>query len=143
MKVLVAHGPNLNMLGVREPGVYGKDSLDAINEMLSAEADKLGMELRFFQSNSEGALVSAIQDAAGWADGLVINPAAYTHTSVALRDAVAAVDFPAVEVHLSIVYAREEFRHRWYIAPVAAGQISGFGPDSYRLALHALQSLAV
>ncbi len=141
MNVLVLHGPNLNLLGTREPGVYGADTLDAINEWLGQEAAALGITLRCVQSNSEGALVTEIQDAAGWADVLIINPAAYTHTSVALRDAVAAVGIKTIEVHLSNVYAREAFRHHSLIAPVAAGQISGFGKDSYRLALHAAKGL--
>ncbi|GMW03661.1 MAG: 3-dehydroquinate dehydratase [Candidatus Hydrogenedentota bacterium] len=135
MNVLVVHGPNLNLLGTREPEVYGSTTLDDINGMLEREAKGLGATLRIFQSNSEGALVDAIQEARGWADALIINPAAYTHTSVAIRDAIAAVGIPAIEVHLSNVYAREEFRHHSYIAPVALGQISGFGAEGYRLAL--------
>jgi 3-dehydroquinate dehydratase II len=141
MKVLVLHGPNLNLLGQREPGVYGTATLAEIDAMLKAEAEQLGMELRIRQSNSEGELVTAIQEAAGWAQTIVINPAAYTHTSVALRDAVAATGIPTIEVHLSNVYAREAFRHHSYIAPVAAGQIAGFGIHSYRLALHAAKTL--
>ena len=139
MKILVVHGPNLNMLGTREPAIYGRTTLADINAMLEEEAQQRQIELRTFQSNSEGELVTAIQDASGWADAIIINPAAYTHTSVALRDAVAAAGVPTVEVHLSNVYAREEFRHHSYIAPVAIGQIAGFGRDSYRLALLALQ----
>ena len=141
MRVQVLHGPNLNLLGQREPEVYGNVTLDDINAMLTAEAKNLGIELRITQSNSEGDLVDAIQQAAGWADAMVINPAAYTHTSVALRDAVAASEFPVIEVHLSNVYAREDFRHHSYIAPVAVGQIAGFGKDSYRLALHAVKGI--
>lgn len=139
--VLVVHGPNLNLLGSREPDVYGKVTLASIDHMLEDEAKALGMTLRAFQSNVEGELVTLIQEQGPWADGIVINPAAYTHTSVALRDAIAAVGKPTIEVHLSNVYAREPFRHHSYIAPVAAGQISGFGADSYRLALHALRRI--
>jgi len=141
MKVLVIHGPNLNTLGQREPEVYGHTTLDDINAMLTEEAGKLGIEVQFMQSNVEGELVDAIQGAVGKIDAIVINPAAYTHTSVALRDAVAAVDIPAIEVHLSNVYAREEFRHHSYIAPVAVGQIAGFGKESYRLALIAAKGI--
>lgn len=141
MNVLVVHGPNLNLLGTREPDVYGKTTLSDINAMLVEEAGKLDIELKAVQSNVEGELVNAIQEAVGWADGIVINPAAYTHTSVALRDAIAAVGLPTVEVHLSNVYKREEFRHRSLIAPVATGQIAGFGADSYRLALLAVQRI--
>lgn len=139
--VLVIHGPNLNLLGSREPDVYGKVTLATIDAMLTDEGKSLGMALRAFQSNVEGELVTRIQENAGWADGIIINPAAYTHTSVALRDAIVAVGKPTIEVHLSNVYARESFRHHSYIAPVAAGQISGFGADSYRLALHALKRI--
>jgi len=142
MKVLVLHGPNLNLLGKREPEVYGRVTLENINAMLEDEARMLGIEVKILQSNVEGELVNAIQDAASWADAIIINPAAYTHTSVALRDAIAAVGVPTIEVHLSNVYAREPFRHHSYIAPVAMGQITGFGSESYRLALHAAARLA-
>lgn len=141
MRILVLHGPNLNLLGAREPETYGTMTLDDINTMLHEEAERLGVQIRAVQSNSEGELVSAIQEARGQTDVIIINPAAYTHTSVALRDAIAAVGIPTIEVHLSNVYAREEFRHHSFIAPVAVGQISGFGPDSYRLALHAAAGL--
>jgi 3-dehydroquinate dehydratase II len=141
MKVLVVHGPNLNMLGTREPEVYGKTTLESINAMLADEAGALGIDLKTFQSNVEGELVTAIQEAAGWADAIIINPAAYTHTSVAIRDAIAAVGLPTIEVHLSNVYSREAFRHHSHIAPVAVGQIAGFGKDSYRLALIAAKGL--
>jgi len=141
MKVLVLHGPNLNLLGTREPEVYGRTTLGDIDAMLAKEAEGLGVELKTFQSNVEGELVTAIQEAAGWADALIINPAAYTHTSVALRDAIAAVGIPAIEVHLSNVYGREPFRHHSYVAPVAVGQIAGFGVESYRLALIAATGL--
>jgi len=142
MKVLVLHGPNLNLLGKREPEVYGRVTLENINAMLADEARMLGIEVKILQSNVEGELVNAIQDAASWADAVIINPAAYTHTSVALRDAIAAVAVPTIEVHLSNVYAREPFRHHSYIAPVAMGQITGFGSESYRLALHAAARVA-
>jgi 3-dehydroquinate dehydratase-2 len=139
MKILVVHGPNLNMLGTREPAVYGRTTLADINAMLQEEARQREVELRIFQSNGEGEIVTAIQDSAEWADAIIINPAAYTHTSVAIRDAIAAAALPTIEVHLSNIYAREEFRHHSYIAPIAVGQISGFGRESYRLALIALQ----
>lgn len=138
MKVLVLHGPNLNLLGVREPGVYGATSLADIEERLGAVARELGAELAFFQSNAEGALVDAIQGARGCFDGILINPAAYTHTSVALRDALLAVGLPFVEVHLSNVHAREPFRRRSLLADVAVGGVWGFGPESYILGLRGL-----
>ena len=138
LHILVLHGPNLNLLGRREPDVYGRVTLDSINAALRQAADVRGAELRVFQSSHEGALVDAFHEAADWADGAIINPAAYTHTSVALRDAIAAVDIPTVEVHLSNVSAREPFRHKSFIAPVCIGQISGFGWRSYTLALEAL-----
>lgn len=136
--ILVLHGPNLNLLGKREPGIYGSRSLAEIDQLLEAEAVTLGVTLQTFQSNHEGALVDAIQATWGVHQGLIINAGAYTHTSVALRDAIAGVNIPTVEVHLSNIYRREEFRHHSYIAPVAIGQISGFGAESYRLGLHAL-----
>lgn len=132
------HGPNLNLLGQREPGIYGSVTLDAIDQQLEQVAESLQVELSCFQSNHEGALVDAIHDAIGRHHGLLINAGAYTHTSVAIRDAIAAVAIPTVEVHLSNLYRREVFRHHSYIAPVAIGQISGFGADSYRLGLEAL-----
>ncbi|WP_224983396.1 type II 3-dehydroquinate dehydratase [Geomonas agri] len=138
MKILVLHGPNLNLLGIREPGVYGTATLDTINQALRELAAQLSLELDIVQSNSEGALVDAIQGAMGTCQGILINPAAYTHTSVAIRDAIAATALPAVEVHLSNVHAREPFRSHSFIAPVAVGQICGFGPDSYLLGLRAL-----
>jgi 3-dehydroquinate dehydratase II len=140
-RILVLHGPNLNLLGVREPGVYGTTTLEGINASLSTLAQELCVELRTVQSNSEGALVDAIQGALADCDAILINPAAYTHTSVAIRDAVAATALPAVEVHLSNIHAREAFRTHSYLAPVAVGQICGFGPDSYLLGLRALVGL--
>ena len=141
-KVLVVHGPNLNLLGQRETDIYGNTSLDDINRQLSSIAKDAGIELEFFQSNHEGDIVDVIGKAKqNGFQAILINPAAYTHTSVAIRDAVAAVDLPTIEVHLSNVYAREEFRHTSLIAPVAHGQISGFGVDSYLLGLRAIINL--
>lgn len=137
-KILVLHGPNLNLLGRREPGIYGTTTLEEINTRLQEVAADNDAELRIVQSNHEGELVTAIQDAMTWADGIVINAAAYTHTSVALRDALSAVRLPAVEVHLSNIHAREEFRRTSLIAPVCVGQICGFGWRSYVLALEAI-----
>ncbi|MBW4526847.1 MAG: type II 3-dehydroquinate dehydratase [Phormidium tanganyikae FI6-MK23] len=136
--ILVLHGPNLNLLGKREPGVYGVVTLEEINQRLEQEARSLKFELAVLQSNHEGVLVDAIQEAMGKHQGILINPGAYTHTSVAIRDAIAAVNLPTVEVHLSNIHKREAFRHHSYIAPVAIGQICGFGAESYRLGLHAL-----
>jgi len=138
INVLVLHGPNLNLLGRREPGIYGSITLDEINRLLEAEGQTLQTKVSSLQSNHEGVLVDAIHDAPENYQGILINAGAYTHTSVALRDAIAAVNLPTVEVHLSNIYRREEFRHHSYIAPVAIGQISGFGANSYRLGLHAL-----
>ncbi len=138
MKILVIHGPNLNLLGTREPDVYGAFTLDDINGSLTRLASELGCEISVIQSNSEGTLVDAIQSAQREFHGILINPAAYTHTSVALRDAISAVALPTVEVHLSNIHKREEFRRHSYIAPVAIGQIAGFGLDSYLLGLRAL-----
>jgi 3-dehydroquinate dehydratase-2 len=140
MKILVIHGPNLNLLGKRETGIYGKKTLNEINQLMRMLARELGMKLVIKQSNHEGEIVDAIQNSKGF-DGILINPAAYTHTSVAIRDAIAAVSIPAVEVHLSNIYTREEFRKNSLIAPEAKGQISGFGPDSYLLGLRALYSI--
>ena len=138
MKIFVINGPNLNLLGSREPGIYGAATLDGICSMLAETAKDLGVSVSFFQSNSEGAIVDAVQQSAGIYQGIIINPAAYTHTSVAIRDALAAVALPTVEVHLSNVYSREEFRHKSLIAPVVLGQIAGFGGSGYELALRGL-----
>ena len=142
MKVLVIHGPNLSLLGGREPDVYGRTTLAQINDMLEERAAKMGHSVKLFQSNHEGEIVDRIIDEAGWAEAIVINPAAFTHTSVAIRDAIAAVGIPTVEVHLSNIHAREEFRQTSLIAPVAVGQISGFGVRSYLLALEAVGKLS-
>ena len=136
--ILILHGPNLNLLGTREPQVYGTTALADIDEALKVEGKKLGLEVRTFQSNHEGALIDALHDAQTWAAGVIINPGGYTHTSVALRDAISAIGLPVVECHLSNTEAREEFRHKSLIAPVCVGSIKGFGWRSYLLALQAL-----
>lgn len=138
MKILVINGPNLNMLGVREPEIYGTLTLAQIEEKLHAFADVKKIELEFFQSNHEGAIVDKIQEVYGLADGILINPAAYTHTSIAIADAVAAVALPTVEVHISDIESREEFRKHSFIAPKCIAQISGHGVDGYRIGLEAL-----
>jgi 3-dehydroquinate dehydratase-2 len=138
LKILVLHGPNLNLLGLREPEIYGSLTLAQIDQQLQQTAIALGVEITTFQSNSEGALVTEIQKALGKYQGIVINAAAYTHTSVAIRDALSAVKIPTVEVHLSNIHQRESFRHFSYIAAVAIGQICGFGVNSYRLGLEAI-----
>jgi len=138
LSILVVHGPNLNLLGLREPGIYGSLTLAEINRLLESKAMELQAEVFSVQSNHEGVLVDTIHEALGKHQGIVINAGAYTHTSVALRDAIAAVNLPTVEVHLSNIYRREDFRHHSYIAPVVIGQISGFGSQSYLLGLQAL-----
>ncbi|MEB3336981.1 MAG: type II 3-dehydroquinate dehydratase [Leptolyngbyaceae bacterium] len=138
LSILVLHGPNLNLLGQREPGVYGSTTLSEINASLEQLGQTLQIQISILQSNHEGVLIDAIHSAFGQHQGILINPAAYTHTSVALRDAIASVAIPTVEVHLSNIYQREAFRHHSFIAPVAIGQVSGFGAESYRLGLQAL-----
>lgn len=138
MKFLVINGPNLNMLGTREPEKYGTTTLSDIEKEITAHAKEKGVEVDFYQSNIEGEIVTAIQKAKGIYDGIVINPAAYTHTSVALRDAILAIELPTVEIHLSNIHTREEFRHHSYTAPVCVGQITGFGKFGYIMALDAI-----
>jgi 3-dehydroquinate dehydratase-2 len=140
-RVLVIHGPNLNLLGEREPEIYGRTRLRDIDRELKRLGGELGLVVETFQSNAEGAIVDRIQRARGKSDVLLINPGAYTHTSVAIRDAIIAVDLPVIEVHLSNVYKREPFRHRSTIADIAAGRIMGFGAESYYLALRAAHRL--
>ena len=141
MKVLVINGPNLNLLGDREPEVYGKVTLEKINSEMTTLAKELKLELDFFQSNHEGEMVDKIGQARKAYKAIIMNPAAYTHTSVAIRDAVSSCALPVVEVHISNIYAREEFRHKSLIAPVCKGQISGFGLNSYLLALRAVSEI--
>ena len=138
MKILVMHGPNLNLLGEREPGIYGSDTFESVNAEIKAHAEKLGFECEVFQSNSEGALIDRLHAARLDCAGVVLNAGSYTHYSYAIRDAIAAIRIPVVEVHLSNIHARDEFRHTSVIAPVCAGQISGFGKFSYILGLEAL-----
>ena len=138
MKILVLHGPNLDLLGTREPAIYGQLTLQEINSAISALAHELAIEVTIVQSNSEGTLIDTIHSAIGSYDGVLINPAAYTHTSIAIRDALAAAALPTVEVHLSNIHSREEFRSKSFIAPIAVGQISGFALDSYLLGLRAI-----
>ena len=138
-RVLILHGPNLNMLGNREPSLYGTSTLEDINASIITHAERHNLAIEIKQSNTEGELVSWIQEAGKTFDAIIINPAAYTHTSVAIRDALASTSIPAVEVHLSNIHAREEFRHHSYIAGVALGQITGFGPFGYLLALDAIK----
>ncbi|NEP05864.1 MULTISPECIES: type II 3-dehydroquinate dehydratase [Okeania] len=136
--ILVLHGPNLNLLGLREPGIYGSETLDNINGLLEQEAEALGIKISVLQSNHEGVLVDVIHSASEQHQGIVINAGAYTHTSIAIRDAISGVNIPTVEVHLSNIYRREQFRHHSFVAPVAVGQISGFGSESYILGLKAI-----
>ena len=140
-KILVLNGPNLNLLGTRQPEIYGKSTLAEIEKKVRALAKQLGVEVDFRQSNSEGELVTWIQQSRGKFGAIVINPAAYTHTSLAMRDAISAVGVPAIEIHLSNIHQREQFRHHSFIAEVALGQIAGFGADSYLLGLRAAASL--
>jgi len=137
-KILILHGPNLNLLGTREPEIYGSLSLEEINLQLQELAAGLGIEIRIYQSNGEGELINILHDARGWADGVVFNPGGYTHTSVALRDAISSIGIPVIEVHLSNIHAREDFRQRSIIAGVCAGSIMGFGWRSYGIGLRAL-----
>lgn len=143
LKISVIHGPNLNLLGLREPDIYGTDTFDDTNRKIREHAREIGVEVRIVQSNHEGEIIDAVQDAVNWADAIVLNPGAYTHTSFAIADALRAVRLPAVEVHLSNVHAREEFRRQSVIAPAAAGQIAGFGTASYLLGLDAARYLVV
>ena len=137
-RILVIHGPNLNLLGSREPDIYGNTTLEEINGDLTSAAKEWGAEVEFFQSNYEGALVDRIQESQSWADGILINPGGLTHTSVTLRDALVATGLPIVEVHLSNIFAREEFRRSSFVSPIALGVIGGFGPMGYGLGLNAL-----
>jgi 3-dehydroquinate dehydratase-2 len=141
IKIAVIHGPNLNMLGIRDPDIYGKDNFDTVNQKIEAQAKALGLEITIQQSNSEGAIIDFVQEAMSWADAIVINPGAYTHYSYAIRDAIADSRLPTIEVHLTNVHAREEFRRHSVISPVSTGQIVGFGTNSYLLALTAAKRL--
>lgn len=138
MKVLILHGPNINLTGIREPDIYGSMTLEEIDDRLVEQGQKLGIEVICHQSNHEGVLIDALHEARKWADGVVFNPGGYSHTSVALRDAVAAIDIPVIEVHMSNIYAREDFRHQSFISSVCKGKIVGFGWKSYLLGLKAI-----
>ncbi|WP_295147422.1 type II 3-dehydroquinate dehydratase [uncultured Campylobacter sp.] len=135
LKIMVIQGPNINVLGLREPGIYGSMRMEDIHAQMKIVADQNSVDIDFFQSNLEGEIVDKIQECLGEADGIIINPAAYTHTSIAIRDALSAVNLPVIEVHISNIYRREEFRHKSLVAAVAAGQIAGFGPVGYHLAM--------
>lgn len=134
-RIIVIHGPNLNLLGTREKNIYGENNLDYVNKMLSEKAESLNVLLETFQSNSEGKIIDKIHNTTNRFDGIVINPGGYTHTSIAIRDAISGVQIPTIETHLSNIHSREEFRHKSFIAPVCIGQICGFGIYSYELAL--------
>ena len=140
-KICLIHGPNINFTGIREKGVYGTLTFDEINDEIRKKADELDFEVEIFQSNHEGAIIDKIQACYGSKDGIIINPGAYTHYSYAIRDAIAAVKIPVIEVHMSNIHKREEFRHHSVISPVCAGQIAGFGKESYILGLHALKNI--
>jgi len=140
-KILLIHGPNLDRLGERQVEIYGRRTLSQINKMIKERASKLGCEVRIKQSNNEGEIVSFIGQSRDWADALIINPAAYSHTSLAIRDAISAIGIPAVEVHLSNIFKRESFRQKSFTAEVCVGQITGFGPQSYLLALEAVMNI--
>lgn len=141
MKVIVIQGPNLNMLGIRDPRIYGPAKLETIHQNIQKHAEQIGLEVEFFQSNFEGEIVDKIQEALGQYDGIVINPAAYSHTSIAIRDAISAVNLPTIEVHVSNIHAREEFRQKSITAGACAGVIAGFGPMGYHLALQGLSQI--
>ncbi|MCA6072440.1 MAG: type II 3-dehydroquinate dehydratase [Endomicrobium sp.] len=141
-KILIVNGPNINILGAREPEIYGNITLAEIEKELSLLAKKLNVEVDFFQSNHEGEIIDKIQSSVNTVSGIIINPAAFTHTSIAIRDALSSVSTPTIEVHISNIYAREEFRHKSYVAPIALGQIAGLGTDGYIFALKKLASLA-
>lgn len=142
-RVAVVHGPNLNMLGKREIGIYGGKTMEQINNEVAAEARRLDVGIEFFQSNSEGALIDFLHGCAGRIDGIVLNAGAYTHYSVAIRDAIGSIKIPTIEVHISNIFKRESFRHVSFIAPVCVGQICGFGSHSYVLGLRALMETAI
>jgi len=141
LKICVIHGPNINLLGIREPDVYGQDTFDEMNRKIKETAKQLEVEARIFQFNSEGDIIDAIHESLKWADGLVINPGAYTHYSYAIRDAIAAVRLPTIEVHLTNIHGREEWRHHSVISPISTGQIIGFGTNGYLLAISAAKTL--
>ncbi|MDD2362104.1 MAG: type II 3-dehydroquinate dehydratase [Oscillospiraceae bacterium] len=140
-KILILNGPNLNLLGMREPEVYGADSYDKICSLIAQHSQKRGLEAEFYQSNSEGGLIDRLHECVGSVDGVILNAGAYTHTSYALRDAVSAIGIPVIEVHMSNIHAREEFRRKSVISAVCRGQIAGFGVTSYLLAVDALLSI--